>query len=136
MIAPLLAALAVAAGGDSAAVAGLWKTPTDGGSIVRLEPCGDSLCGRIVTSPHIRANADQRDVLNKDRSLRGRQLRDLLVLKVRHTAPGVWAEGWAYDPTDGGTYHGSMKLAAGGVLRLTGCIFVPLCKTQTWTRAD
>lgn len=136
MIAAVLAALAVAAGGDSAAVAGLWKTPTDGGSIVRLEPCGDSLCGRIVTSPHIRANADQRDVLNKDKSRRGRLLKDLLVLKVRATGPRVWAEGWAYDPTDGGTYRGSMKLAPDGTLRLTGCIFAPLCKTQTWTRAD
>lgn len=134
IIAALATALALAAGSDSQAVAGLWNTPAEGGSVVRLEPCGDWVCGRIVTSPSIRANPAQTDVRNHDTALRGRPIRGLLFLKVRQTGPGLWGQGSAYDPTDGGTYSGSMKLNPDGSLRLTGCIFAPLCKSQTWTR--
>jgi uncharacterized protein (DUF2147 family) len=134
VIAAAIAAAALA--GDSASLAGLWRTPTDGGSIVRLEPCGDGVCGRVVTSPRLKANPDQKDLLNKDPSLRGRPVRGLLTLQLRYKSPGAWGDGWAYDPTNGGTYHGSMKLTPEGDLRLTGCIVVPLCRTQTWTRAN
>jgi uncharacterized protein (DUF2147 family) len=132
----LAATMVAAATLASTNITGLWNTPTDGGSVVRLAPCGDSICGRVVSSPHLRANPDQRDVRNKDPSLRNRPLRDLLVLKLGVMADKGWGDGWAYDPTDGGTYHGSMKMTPDGSLRLTGCIFVPLCKTQRWTRAD
>jgi uncharacterized protein (DUF2147 family) len=135
VIALLVAATALA-GGDSASLTGLWRTPTDGGSIVRLEPCGDGVCARIVTSPRLRANPGQTDGRNKDPALRGRAVRGLLTLQLRYKAPGQWGDGWAYDPTNGGTYRGSMTLTPDGRLRLTGCIVVPLCRTQTWTRAD
>ena len=135
MIAAVLAVVALAAGNDAQAVTGLWNTPAEGGSVVRLDPCGDSVCGRIVTSPSVRADPDQRDIRNHDPSLRGRTIRGLLFLKVQQTGPGVWGKGSAYDPTDGGVYSGAMKLNPDGTLRLTGCIFVPLCKSQTWTRA-
>ncbi len=123
-----------ATGADS--VLGLWKTPIDGGSIVKLGPCGDSLCGWVFSSPHLRANPDQRDVRNRDPAQRGRLLHDLLVLKVRVLGPNRWGEGWAYNPEDGGTYRGSMERVADGSLRVTGCIVAPFCKTQTWTRAE
>lgn len=136
MIGAVLALAAALAGAhDSQAVAGLWNTPAEGGSVVRLEPCGDWVCGRIVDSPSIRANPDQRDIRNHDKALRVRPIRGLLFLKVRQTGPDVWGQGSAYDPTDGGTYSGAMKLNPDGTLRLTGCIFAPLCKSQTWTRS-
>jgi len=134
LAAPLTLIAGYSAATDS--VFGLWKTPEDGGSVVRLDPCGDSLCGRIVTSPRLRAYPDQRDVLNKDPALRGRPLKDLLFLKLRALGSGRWGDGWAYNPKDGGTYHGSMELKADGGLRLTGCVVAPFCKTQTWTRAN
>ena len=56
----VLTALAVAAAAlASPALAsdptGLWQTPTNGGQ-VRIERCGQALCGVLVTSSHIRAN--------------------------------------------------------------------------------
>lgn len=128
----LLAAQA-AGGGD---LSGLWRTPVDGGSVIRLSPCDGAICGRIVTSPHIRAVPDQRDVRNRDPALRDRVLRDLMVMKVRPLEPGKWGDGWVYNPEDGGTYKGEMALRPDGTLRLTGCIVTPFCKTQTWRRVQ
>jgi uncharacterized protein (DUF2147 family) len=130
------ALLATSGAGDDNSLTGLWKTPVDGGSVVRLERCGEAVCGRVVGSPRLRANPDQRDVRNRNPALRGRSLRGLLVLEVRPLGRGAWGHGWAYDPTDGGVYRGSMKLRDDGSLRLTGCIVAPFCKTQTWTRIE
>ena len=44
---------------------GLWQTPTNGGQ-VRISRCGQALCGTLVTSSHIRADADARDENNKN----------------------------------------------------------------------
>jgi uncharacterized protein (DUF2147 family) len=128
--------LASTASVSASDLAGLWHTPADGGSIVRLTPCdADGICGRIVTSPHIRATPDQKDIRNRDLTQRSRTLRDLMILKVRAIGPGRWGDGWVYNPEDGGTYRGVMALQPDGTLRLTGCIVQPFCKTQTWRRA-
>ena len=139
MIAILALAAALAdptpATAATADLSGLWHTPVDGGSVVRLAPCGEALCGRIVTSPKLKAVPDQKDIRNRDVALRGRTLRDLMFMKVKPTGPGLWGDGWIYNPEDGGTYQGVMELKPDGSLRLTGCIVRPFCKTQIWRRA-
>ena len=124
----------VARGAPADALAGLWNTPEAGGSVVRLAPCGEGLCGWVVSSARLRGRPDQRDVLNKDASQRGRPVRNLQIMRLRTLSPTRWGEGWLYDPNDGGTYHGTMEGKADGTLRLTGCIAFPLCRTQVWTR--
>jgi len=131
----LVAGLASPAIATSEDVKGLWRTPVDGGSLVRLAPCEEGLCGRIVNSPRLRAVPDQKDIRNRDAALRGRPLRNLTFMKVRATGPGTWGDGWVYNPEDGGTYKGVMALKPDGTLRLTGCIVRPFCKTQIWRRA-
>lgn len=121
---------------DAKAVSGLWRTPVDGGSVVRLAPCDGGLCGFIVSSPHIQADPNQKDVRNRDAVKRDRGLRNLMFLKVRATGPGRWSDGWVYNPEDGGLYKGEMSLQPDGTLYLRGCIMAPFCKTQTWRRAD
>ncbi|MBO9706617.1 MAG: DUF2147 domain-containing protein [Caulobacter sp.] len=135
-----LAFLAGLAGADPATataadLAGLWHTPVDGGSVVRLVPCGQALCGRIVSSPQLKAVPDQKDVRNRDEAQRGRALANLMFMQVKPIGPGRWGDGWVYNPEDGGTYKGVMELKPDGTLRLTGCIVRPFCKTQTWRRA-
>ncbi len=138
---PALALAGLLAGGPSVAAAqssqtilGVWRTPSDGGSTVRLSACGDAVCGQIVSSPTLRANPDQRDARNTDATLRTRRLQGLRILQVRSQGPGRWSDGWVYNPTDGKTYRGSITLTQDGRLRLTGCVVRPLCQTQTWTR--
>lgn len=137
----LLAAAAVMIDASTPAMArdvqdivGVWRTPVDGGSTVRITACGSDLCAAVVSSPRLRDHPGQTDVRNPDPALRSRRLQGLVILKVRPAGPGRWDNGWIYNPEDGRTYRGSIRLAADGRLQLTGCVVRPLCRSQTWTR--
>ncbi|MGO4688634.1 DUF2147 domain-containing protein [Brevundimonas sp. 2YAF1] len=112
---------------------GLWQTPTNGGQ-VRIARCGQALCGTLETSDRIRQDPNARDVRNKNPELRGRTLRNLPLLSGFTGGAAEWRGGSVYNPDDGGTYHGTITMTGDNSLRLRGCIVVPLCKTQTWTR--
>ncbi|WP_426025274.1 DUF2147 domain-containing protein [Brevundimonas sp. TSRC1-1] len=133
----MLAAAALAAALASPALAadptGLWQTPTNGGQ-VRIARCGQALCGTLVTSNHIRADADVRDEHNRDTALRSRTLRNLPMLTGFTGGPTEWRNGSVYNPTDGRTYRGTITMTNDNSLNLRGCVVAPLCKTQTWTR--
>jgi uncharacterized protein (DUF2147 family) len=135
MMLTLAAALLAGAAPAAAGVTGLWKTPVDGGSTVRIETCGEAICGRAVSSPRLIAFPDQKDVFNRDPALRGRPIKGLLLLKLRPIGPSRWGDGWVYDPRSGGTYKGTAELKSDGRLLLQGCIVAPFCRTQAWTRA-
>ena len=113
--------------------AGLWLTPTYKGE-VQISECGAALCGKIVTSDRIKANPAVADDKNKDPAQRARLLKDLPMLQGFTGGPTQWKGGSVYNPEDGGTYKGSITLIDANTLKLTGCIFAPLCKTQVWTR--
>ncbi|MEO8926300.1 MAG: DUF2147 domain-containing protein [Caulobacteraceae bacterium] len=130
----VLAALLAGAAPPAREIAGLWRTPVDGGSTVRIGTCGEAVCGWGVSSPRLRAFPDQKDVRNRDPAQRGRLIAGLLFLKLRPLGPGRWGDGWVYNPEDGGTYKGTVELKPDGRLSLRGCIVAPLCQTQTWTR--
>ena len=117
----------------AADVAGLWQTPTNGGQ-VEISHCGNSLCGKLVNSNHIRENPALKDVKNKDESQRGRTLKNLQMLYDFTGGPTKWKGGKVYNPDDGGTYSGTIELLSDSQLKLKGCIVAPLCKTQVWTR--
>lgn len=133
----LMAAATLAAALASPALAadptGLWQTPTNGGQ-VRIARCGQALCGTLVTSNHIRADANARDEHNRNAELRGRTLRNLPMLTGFTGGPTEWRGGSVYNPADGGTYRGTITMQNDNTLRLRGCIVAPLCKTQNWTR--
>lgn len=120
---------------QSSSIAGLWRTPVDGGGTVRIAPCGSDVCGTVVSSPRLRANPDQRDARNTDARLRDRPLRGLTILRATPDGAGRWTDGWVYNPEDGKTYRGSLQLTPDGKLRVTGCVVRPLCRTQTWERS-
>jgi uncharacterized protein (DUF2147 family) len=128
-----LLALALAAGPTpSNSVLGVWKTETKNG-VVEITRCGSSICGRLVTSDHIRTNPGLKDVNNSNPALRNRQLKGLLILSGFSADGATWNGGKIYNADDGKTYSARLT-PAGNQLKVRGCIFVPLCKTQTWTR--
>jgi uncharacterized protein (DUF2147 family) len=131
LAATLLAGRVAAAPG----ITGLWKTPVDEGT-VRIETCVEAICGRAIGSTQLTALPDQKDVRNRDASLRNRPLKGLLVLKLKPIGPNRWGDGWVYDPRSGATFKGSAELKSDGRLLLQGCIVAPLCQTQTWTKAN
>lgn len=132
MLSILMAAAIAAAPPPSDNVLGLWKTETRNG-VVEISRCGASVCGRLVTSDGLKANPNLKDVNNSDASLRGRPLKGLLILGGFKSEGSVWNGGKIYNADDGKTYTARLT-PAGNQLKVRGCIFVPLCKTQTWTR--
>lgn len=128
------AALALlAAPAFAADVTGVWQTPTNGGQ-VEIARCGNSLCGKLLSSNHIRENPALKDVKNKDESQRVRTLKNLQMLYDFTGGPTKWTGGKVYNPDDGGTYAGTIELIGDNQLKLKGCIVAPFCKTQVWTR--
>lgn len=121
-------------------IAGRWATQGFG-SIVEFRPCAEapgSLCGRILwlweaNDSQGRARTDRHnpDHLLKTRSLIGIEL----VRGLHETAPGVWGGGAFYNPDDGRTYDGEIRLK-NGTLELRGCTLLVFCQTQTWRRPE
>ena len=123
MAIPFLALLLAASPG----LTGDWVN-NDRTAVVRIAPCGGSLCGRIVRV--IARGAPTTDVNNTDRALRGRALAGLTVLSgFSPSGDG----GRAYNPRSGRTYRATLRSNADGTLRVTGCVMM-ICRSQTWTR--
>lgn len=114
-------------------VTGLWQTQTNGGQ-VEIGRCGNSLCGKLVTSNTIKSDPTVKDVKNKDASLRDRPLKNMQMLYDFTGGPTKWTGGKVYNAADGGTYSGTITLVSADELKLKGCIVAPLCKTEKWTR--
>ena len=126
-------ALAVSAPAFAQDATGLWQTETNGGQ-VEIARCGNSLCGKLVTSNHIKADPAVKDVKNKDASLRNRPLKNMQMLYDFTGGPTKWTGGKVYNAADGGTYSGTITLTSPNSLKLKGCIVAPFCKTEKWTR--
>ena len=131
MAAPALAAA------SQAGISGRWATEGFG-SIVEFRPCQTTpteRCGRTVWlwSPALEGRP-RLDRLNPALTLRSRQLVGIeIVTGLRETSSGVWTGGRLYNPGDGRTYTGTVRLR-GGVLELMGCAFNLVCRNQTWRR--
>ena len=132
MLAALMFAASVAAGAPD--VAGLWRTPGDGG-LVQISHCGASLCAALLPSDRLKQDPALKDTHNRDEALRGRPLKGLELFKAFKGAGGSWRDGEIYNPHDGGVYHAALELESPDRLKVTGCIFAPLCLTQVWERA-
>jgi uncharacterized protein (DUF2147 family) len=130
----IAAAFAAVSGSAFAAdVTGLWATPGNGGQ-VEIARCGNSLCGKLVTSNNIKADPTLKDSKNKDESQRSRTLKGLQMLYDFTGGPTKWTGGKVYNPEDGGTYSGTIEQLSDTKLKLKGCIVAPFCKTQVWNR--
>jgi uncharacterized protein (DUF2147 family) len=139
-----LALLAAAPGSSSpraaADIAGRWAT-AGFGSIVELRPCAAqpaALCGRIVWlwQPNDAQGKPRLDRHNPDRGARTRPLLGLEILRgLREREPGVWSDGAVYNPDDGRTYAGELRMRS-GALELRGCALRVFCETQTWRRPE
>lgn len=127
-------ATATPAAAQVAAIEGRWRTPAEGG-IVEIQRCGGALCGRLIDAAPLRRNPDQKDVRNRDASLRNRPLRGLAVLRNFTGGPTVWRGGPLYDPDSGqGAESGTLTLVDENSLAVRGCVARVFCRTQTWRR--
>jgi uncharacterized protein (DUF2147 family) len=128
----LLAAMLAATPSADTAV-GTWRSPTKN-AIIDVEKCGASLCGHLVSSDGIKADPGLKDVNNKDPKLQNRPLKGSLMLSGFRRDGNDWVDGSVYNGNDGRTYGGKITIIDANSIKLRGCVFVPLCKTETWTR--
>ena len=131
--AALVLTLAVATPAMAADITGRWRTPGNGGE-VEVYKCGAAICGRLITSAHLRHDPSALDAKNKDAAQRDRKLKGLTFLTGFSGGPTEWKGGKVYNPEDGATYSGTITAISADTLKLKGCVVAPLCKTQVWTR--
>jgi uncharacterized protein (DUF2147 family) len=125
LILALLAAFRAAPAWAQTDLAGEWWTPGFNAR-VRIEPCGDAICGRIVwlwddTPTKI---ADKTPLVGK-----------VVIDRMRAAESGRWTGGRLYNPEDGRDYKGSLQLQSPTRLVVDGCVLF-ICRTQVWRRAD
>ncbi len=110
-------------------VAGTWLTP-EGKALVRVEPCGAQLCGRITKVLKPRPGGPAVDSGNRDPALRTRPIEGLSILTGFAASGDRWS-GRIYDPETGRTYRSEL-VRHGDTLDVKGCLG-PFCRTQHWT---
>ncbi len=118
------------------AILGL-RLNADQDAAIRVEPCDDSLCGRIAWILVPPDEETKKDIHNPDETLRSRPILGLTILIGFPADPGSgrrWKGGRIYDPKSGKTYRSRMELE-GDALRIRGYIGLPLLgRTTTWSR--
>lgn len=111
------------------------------GSIVDFHNCkpnDNTICGDIkwLWAPNDGAANRRLDVKNPNRTLRSRPLIGIEIIRgFRPISPNVWGNGAIYNPDDGRTYTGTIRLI-NGTLQLQGCAIGVFCQTQIWRRPD
>ena len=106
---------------------GRWLTQ-DRDGVVEIRPCGADLCGRVI-------GLDLPRLPNGDvpRDPQGRPHCGLQILQAEPAAVGAW-DGRITDPSDGTSWHFTLRLNDQGQLKLRGYVLTPLLgRTQTWT---
>lgn len=110
---------------------GNWRTD-DGAAIVKVDHCGDTLCGKIVQI--LDPKAPPNDINNPDEQKRSQPLVGTIILKNFVGSASTWKDGSAYDPKAGRNYHSSLALLSQEKLKVTGCVLF-ICRSRVWTRA-
>lgn len=106
---------------------GIWQTNPgrDGGfGHVRIEPCGNGLCGMVVRTFDASGKAVQASDL-------GAAILD----KVQPTGGGVYGEGRIVNPENGRSYTARLTLR-GDRLDVGGCILMICRNAGTWQRVE
>jgi hypothetical protein len=95
---------------------GTWDTEDHKG-LVRIEQCGQNLCGYAVNA---KTNVNAEKVL----------------IDMRPAASAKWT-GRIYDPNTSNTYDSSIAMKGSDMLRVQGCAFGGMfCGGQTWKRVS
>ena len=104
---------------------GVWSTG-EGRIHVKIDPCGEALCGKIVWV----AEAEAKEASRKGRPIIGVQL--LSDLRPSTDRSDQW-EGNVYNLQDGRTYKVYLR-PNNKVMEVEGCLLM-FCRTQMWPRA-
>jgi uncharacterized protein (DUF2147 family) len=111
-------------------IVGEWWTENKDGRI-KFEKHEDGTYRGVLTWG-LRPRSDR---FNKDPRLRARPLIGMVIMWNLVYADGKYADGYVYNPEDGGTYRMKAWLTTRNSLKLRGYMGISLLgQTQTWTR--
>ncbi len=127
--------LSMAFAAHAATPIGRWETQAEQGQ-VEFYDCNGKLCGRALPNAELLKGPVLKDARNKNPALRDRPLNGLQIISDFAGGPVKWTGGAIYRPEDGNTYKGKIELVDANTLKMTGCVFEPLCKTYVWKRAQ
>ena len=134
-IASVFASTVLVTSAAQAEITGVWSTEKNN-SHVRIEPCGDKVCGKIIwlKEPNDSKGKPKTDENNKKEALKSQPIVGLELLKgFNKTTDNEWEDGTIYNPKDGKTYSSSIILVKPDVLEVEGCVAF-FCKTRTWNK--
>lgn len=107
---------------------------------VKIEPCEEHLCGKIVwfKNPDDNEGAPIVDSENPDQAQQGQPLMGMRVLwGLVRSSPDKWTDGTIYNPDDGETYNARITMAGPDTLNVRVYLLLPLLgTTKTWTRVE
>ena len=117
--------------------AGLWSM-ANGKVMVKVRPCGGTICGTIAGLKEPISKIDGKpkvDRENPDPALRQRPLIGLTILiGMKPAGEDTW-KGAIYNPDDGNTYSATLTLD-GSKMKVKGCVAGILCKTNNLVRLN
>jgi len=132
---------------EANAILGEWLTDMEGTELARVNIYLEDgkYFGRItwLEYPEFRDDDEQGlagkvkvDRENPDPALRNRPVLGLVILKdFEYRGAWKWKGGTIYDPENGKTYRGVIRLTSGGTLKMRGYVGIPLFgRTTLWTR--
>lgn len=113
---------------------GYWLTENQR-SVIQIEQCGDSLCGKVHW---IIEGGMQFDEKNPDEAKRNTPMCGLQILwGFEKDDETEWEDGKIYKADDGDTYDSEMELQDDGTLEVKGYIgFSFIGKSQDWTHVN
>lgn len=105
-------------------VEGIWKTEVDDGAYahVAIAPCGAKLCGTIART------------FNASGEYASPNIGKPIVWDMEAKGDGAYGNGKIWQPSTDKIYRSKMALS-GNTLKVSGCVG-PICKGQTWSRAN
>ncbi len=117
-------------------ILGVWLSETKEGKI-QVYRVGNKYFGKLIWSNQMfeaDGKTSKKDLKNDDQKLRGRNLKDLVLLNNLIYENGEYTGGKIYDPKNGSTYKCYMVLD-GNKLNIRGYIGISLIgRTSVWTR--
>jgi uncharacterized protein (DUF2147 family) len=111
-------------------ISGDWRV-ADGSAVVRVEPCGDRMCGRIA---QLVGDPDALDEANPSPALATRRVCGITILHgLQASAAAKWTGGQLYDPESGKTLNGVSVMQKGDRLQVS-IGSGPFAGAETWRR--
>ncbi|WP_338502412.1 DUF2147 domain-containing protein [Sphingomonas kaistensis] len=119
--------LALPAAASASPLEGLWTNPKRS-VVVRVAPCGNAWCGKVVSAT---AREEAKAARYGVDELEGEQM----LSSLRPAGANRW-KGQVFVPKLGRKVGSTVTMTSRTQMKVSGCFMGVVCKTQIWTRVS